>query len=336
MMNTALTTIEGSSGVHISHWKTFTRKLAIEIGNANPGLIYFLFGKSAQEIKGLIPRRCCSLEWGHPSPQSASNRNKDDARHFIHCSVFSEANNMLVHRGATPINWDPRAPIVPPVVAAAPQIAAAAPPVVAAAAAPRSESAQVCGTLSTRVLDPDDDLVNMDEDVIYAFVDGAARKNGKEDARAGYAVVIIDEFTLYQITGLVAPGAGLPPIAPSNNRAELMAIRDLFAFVASPEFIACAGDKRLHIIYDSEYAAGCVREWYESWCKKPPREVKSNLDIIKVAYEFKNRVERARTVTWEKIKSHLREPSRDDAHEWYRWRGNDLADELASEPLEGG
>jgi len=314
LLNTALTTIAGKSGAHVDEWAPFTRKLAAEIGRAHPGLVYLLFGKTARALASQVPSTCAYLEWSHPSPLCRCNQDALNPENFVNCPHFRVANNMIQARGDTPINWDPSARDQRERNNRK--------------RAPTRELTTISGSLEKIMLDPDDDLVCPDERTLYAFVDGAARANGKKNASAGYAVAVFNSIEEYLIVGTVEPSATAPP---TNNRAELMALRDLFALVSTENFIRDVRDMPLHIVYDSAYAAGCVREWYEEWCAKVPQEIKANLDIISVAHDFRARVEAARTITWEKVKSHTREPARDaDDYAWYKWRGNKLVDALAS------
>lgn len=330
LLNTALTTIEGKPGAHVEQWNAFTHHLAAEIGRAHPGLIYLLFGKAAQQIERSIPRMCVGINWGHPSPQSPCNNDPTNPKNFIFCPAFRVANNMLIAAGKSPIDWNPSA-TEQSIIAAS--IAAALPR--AASAGTAATGSTVSGHLEEIVLDVDDPLVSPDDNMLFAFVDGAARKNGMPGASAGYATLIINSITAYQIVGTVGSTGTERIMPPTNNRAELMALRDLFAFMSTNEtFIQDARKMPITIVYDSEYAAGCVREWYAKWCKNPPGEIKANLDIISVAYDFKQRVESAQKIIWRHTKSHLAEPADRESLEWYIWVGNARVDELAQHAAE--
>lgn len=331
LINTALTTTVGVAGAHIEEWADYTHRFIIEIGNTHPGAIYILLGKHAQKLARYIPKSCASLEWSHPSPQSTANRDPANPQHFSKCTVFTVANNMLIANGHAPIDWDPvdYAPITP----VAPVAPVTTPPFVA-------PTPRICGKISREHIERGHDLFVPDVfgNRIVAFVDGAASRNGSDDATAAYAAIISCGETLYTIQGVLVAVAERDGkvLVPTNNRAELMAMRDMFALLASEEFIiehgsvSASGNARpLLIAYDSAYAAGCIREWYEKWCKVPPREIKHNLDIIGAAYEYKKRVEAAREITWEHVKSHKTAPKEARAH--YLWLGNSRVDMIAQE-----
>jgi ribonuclease HI len=182
-------------------------------------------------------------------------------------------------------------------------------------------------------LDTFDQLACPFEDRIYAFVDGSASKNGQPGASARYAAIILDCCSMYKIVGTVPPITNKENkiIPPTNNRAELMAIRDLFIYAASEDFIHKQGVLPLVIVYDSAYAKGCVCDWYEKWRNQTkPEIIKANLDIIPIAYEHMKRVENARYIIWVKIASHKKEPEDTDSIEWYHWLGNKKVDEICS------
>lgn len=319
LVNTALTTLAGAPGSHISEWKTFTRDLLISIGREYGNIIYILLGKTAQELIPSIPKNCNYLKWSHPSPLCAANRDESNPQHFSKCTVFTTANNMLRVNGRTPINWNPRAPVAAPV---------------APVAAPMPLQPQIMAQVQNELINPGHALFPPFANKIVVFVDGAASRNGCSDCCAAYATVIVCAGKLYKLCGMVEPindDEG-KVITPTNNRAELMALHEAFAFLLTDEIaqqVATSDGTQwsVLVVYDSAYAAGCVREWYANWCKKPPKEVKANIDIIKRAYEYKERVASLRKIDWYHIKSHKRAPE-DELLQYY-WRGNQYVDEIA-------
>lgn len=311
LLNTALTTIEHKSGEHMDLWKDFAQLMVAEIAKALPGTFYFLFGAPAQRLARQIPTSCAIYQWCHPSPLSAANRDPDCAQHFKRCNAFLLANNALASAGKKQIVWDPNEPLVPvnkEVQASDDR------------KAPRAREI---------LLDIDDDLVCPRDDMIFAFVDGAATGNGAQNAAASYAVIIVNTATAYEIAGRV------PGDLQTNNRGELMALHEMFAFMASEDFICANGSLPVTIVYDSAYAAGCLQTWYEQWCKVPPSTVKANLDIIAPAHDFMKRVACARKIIWEHVRSHIKEPSPEDAIAWYKWYGNMRVDMLAQGVIRG-
>jgi uracil-DNA glycosylase len=321
LVNAALTTILSTSGSHLTHWKTFTRDLLISIGREYGNIIYILLGKSAQELIPIISKNCSYLKWSHPSPLCVANRNESNPQHFMKCTVFAVANNMLCANGRTPIDWNPNSQPPTNVVANAPALAP-------------TPSHELFKNLTTEEITREHVLFSPFVNKIVVFVDGAASCNGQADCCASYAAVIICANTLYSLCGMVEPYYDITGtiVRPTNNRAELMAFREAFAFLCSDECAARSATSDglqwpVLVVYDSAYACGCIREWYANWCKKPPKEIKANIDIIKTAYEYKERVASLRQIEWHRVKSHV--PTPRDKIEQYYWHGNNYVDKIA-------
>ena len=311
LLNYAMTTIIGKTGAHTILWTEFSSALITAICIARPNTIFMLFGGNAQKLDTVITANHGRvLKWGHPSPLNSANNDPTNPRNFINCTTFIRANDILTQSGRTPIRWDPRADSLELVNVLC-----------------------VNATIVTDVLDPLDELnAPNDDDIIYAFVDGACRsKRISKTVRtpcAGYGVIIIMRGDVIKISGLVSPG--IKP--PTNNRAELSAMMELFKYVSTNDFIVEYGNNTpLVVIYDSEYAAGCVREWYARWINEPPAEIKLNRDIISVAYKKMKQVMCARPIEWVHVSSHITEPDDNDQRNWFYWRGNCEADRCASD-----
>lgn len=100
LINSVLTVEEGRPGAHQRKgWEGFTDHVIETLATQREGLVFMLWGSYAQ-AKGKIidPRRHRVLRAPHPSPLSAH-------RGFLGCGHFSAANQYLVQRGQTPINW---------------------------------------------------------------------------------------------------------------------------------------------------------------------------------------------------------------------------------------
>jgi len=67
MLNSALTTEVGETGVHSLKWRKFTIALLNHISEINPGLIYVLFGKQAEMLKPFIGKNNSIITVAHPS-----------------------------------------------------------------------------------------------------------------------------------------------------------------------------------------------------------------------------------------------------------------------------
>ena len=100
LLNAVLTVREHEAASHAGRgWERFTDAVVRAISERKQGVVYLLWGSYAQK-KGAIadPARNCILKAVHPSPLSAY-------RGFLGCKHFSKANDYLLSRGETPINW---------------------------------------------------------------------------------------------------------------------------------------------------------------------------------------------------------------------------------------
>jgi uracil-DNA glycosylase len=107
MLNAALTTVKGKSNEHAVAWKPYTDYIIKTLDQVKPGLIFILWGNFAKDKSELI-KNGKVLTWGHPSPISAFNKNKQDQRNFIYCDNFKTCNEILISSNQTPIDWFPQ------------------------------------------------------------------------------------------------------------------------------------------------------------------------------------------------------------------------------------
>jgi uracil-DNA glycosylase len=100
LLNATLTVEQANAGSHQGRgWELFTDKAIEVLNREREGLVFLLWGSYAQKKGGLIDaRKHLILKSPHPSPLSAH-------RGFIGNSHFSKANQWLLARGQTPIDW---------------------------------------------------------------------------------------------------------------------------------------------------------------------------------------------------------------------------------------
>ena len=80
-------------------WETFTDRVIDVVNGEREGVVFMLWGSYAQRKGAIIDRqRHCVLQSPHPSPLSAH-------RGFFGCGHFIAANEYLVARGDTPVDW---------------------------------------------------------------------------------------------------------------------------------------------------------------------------------------------------------------------------------------
>lgn len=100
LLNTVLTVEQGKAHSHAEFgWEHFTDKVISQLNQHRENLVFLLWGSHAQKKGRIIDRqRHCVLTAPHPSPLSAY-------RGFFGCCHFSKANQYLVEKGITPIDW---------------------------------------------------------------------------------------------------------------------------------------------------------------------------------------------------------------------------------------
>lgn len=100
LLNAVLTVRAGQAASHQGQgWEQFTDQAIDHINRERQGVVFMLWGSSAQKKGRLIDRqRHCVLTAPHPSPLSAH-------RGFFGCGHFSRANQYLLQQGKAPIDW---------------------------------------------------------------------------------------------------------------------------------------------------------------------------------------------------------------------------------------
>ncbi len=101
LLNNVLTVRAGSPNSHKGKgWEEFTDCIIRNLNDREEPLVFMLWGGNAREKKKLITnKRHLILESVHPSPLSAYNG-------FFGCKHFSKANEFLISKGISPIDWD--------------------------------------------------------------------------------------------------------------------------------------------------------------------------------------------------------------------------------------
>ncbi|MCA0385906.1 MAG: uracil-DNA glycosylase [Firmicutes bacterium] len=100
LLNTVLTVRAGEAHSHRQKgWETFTDEVIRAINLKNEPVVFWLWGKPAQEKEKLITNpRHLILKAPHPSPLSVY-------RGFYGCKPFSKTNEFLIKIGKAPIDW---------------------------------------------------------------------------------------------------------------------------------------------------------------------------------------------------------------------------------------
>ena len=100
LLNATLTVQAHSAGSHQGHgWETFTDAVIRKVAEEKVHVVFMLWGNYAQQKGAVVDgQKHLVLKSVHPSPLSAY-------RGFIGCGHFSAANNYLIEKGLSPINW---------------------------------------------------------------------------------------------------------------------------------------------------------------------------------------------------------------------------------------
>lgn len=100
LLNATLTVRASAAGSHQNHgWERFTDAVIKALSDEREGLVFILWGNYAKAKGAHVDRsKHLVLESAHPSPFSAYSG-------FFGCKHFSKANEYLIARGETPIDW---------------------------------------------------------------------------------------------------------------------------------------------------------------------------------------------------------------------------------------
>jgi uracil-DNA glycosylase len=100
LLNSSLTVRQSEPMSHSKiGWEIFTNKVIRKVSELKEYVVFFLWGKFAQEKQILIDSsKHLVLKAAHPSPLSAANG-------FFGCKHFSKANQYLMEHGIDPIDW---------------------------------------------------------------------------------------------------------------------------------------------------------------------------------------------------------------------------------------
>lgn len=100
LLNAVLTVREHAANSHRGRgWETFTDRVVHELATRKEGLVFVLWGSSAQQKAARVDRRRhLVLSAPHPSPLSAS-------RGFFGSRPFSRINEHLRRRGEPEVDW---------------------------------------------------------------------------------------------------------------------------------------------------------------------------------------------------------------------------------------
>jgi uracil-DNA glycosylase len=315
LLNTALTTIVGSSLAHEKIWKQYTSYLIEKLAETK-NFVWILWGTKAFNYeKDILEKNNNSviLKWGHPSPLNAVNKS-DNPKNFSYCNNFSKANEELIAAGFEPISWIPE-----------------------------------------RIKGGENQENKLNKNVLYCGADGACSGNGKATARAAWAYSIYDTANkigneddsktidlnnlkkdkIFTAAGLVTGGEDnkndINNTKDTNQRAELQAINFLLLHILkNKDDFHSKNYDQIMIISDSKYAICSISVWGPRWIQTNKTNKKKNLDIILPAIKNLKEVEAAGfKVIFYHIRGHRPYPAYSTDFDRLAWQLNDCADKAA-------
>ena len=158
--------------------------------------------------------------------------------------------------------------------------------------------------------------------VIEVWTDGSSLGNGQKGCKAGYGVFF----------GQNDPRNMSKPVQkdPSNNRAELLAIKKALEYLAH-ELAGKESTIQIKIYTDSEYSINCVTHWVNGWIKngwktKSGSDVK-NKKLIQNIQTLRKQLQ----VEFIHVRAHKKAPPDRASKAYKMWYGNFMADYLAVE-----
>ena len=192
---------------------------------------------------------------------------------------------------------------------------------------------------------------------IFAFTDGGCSNNGKQNAFASFASVIVDGKSKKIIRGKVLPLEFFlennkiknndKQIQPSNNRGELLGIIHCLNYLVEKikyYFVQNVSDQsnnhtitindkiEVDIITDSLISIKTFNLWLPARRKKNTAHELKNFDLISIAETLLNQCREKYTVNFIHVNSHQKKPDSDKNDteydkKYFFWKGNQLADE---------
>ena len=303
LLNMALTTRIGERRAHAAIWRSFVMALVSSLcaQRASTPLHFLLWGSDAAILAPFAHKHGHIVHsWSHPSPMGDNAR--PEAKRFRMCPHFEDVNRALRKSGRRAIDWDNQRPTM-------------------------------------------------------AFCDGACSRNGQPDASAAYAAVVCGPAgstaesdrvlpVEYEFANPKDPRAGVraragsAPVAATNNRAELLGfIRALHILLRS----GVVG--QIEIISDSRITIKTMTDWLPARRRAGTAASLANFDLVQIAERsLAALLLQASVVLLTHTNSHTSRPaaappgaSPAEAHSaalaLLVWRGNDLADRLATKAV---
>lgn len=160
---------------------------------------------------------------------------------------------------------------------------------------------------------------------LIIYTDGSCRNNGKTNARAGIGVHF-SNYPQFDISRLIIH----PP--HTSIRAELEAIITAIEFYMSNKKKFSDDINKLRIITDSKFVYNCYTMWISKWKRnnwiKSDKESVLNQDLLKRLDTLEQ--ESDIPIIIHHTNGHSKEPLDKSSQSYKVWKGNNIADALAT------
>lgn len=321
MLNRYLTTQAGKPKAHEKLWNVYTTDLVRTLSDIRP-LAFVLWGASAQQLQPVISKKSFIFKWGHPSPLNTS-------QDFSLCPNFIEVNELLERLGRTPINW-------------------------ASVDQPQKQindqpQKQIDKTqLEHKTISITDDIANditnnfsldmttESEKMMVSvgsktdciiFTDGACTKNGTNQARGAYAMLIrfaaFQDKVIYERINRRA----------TNIIAEALGIQAAFDYLQENP----TKWKTAYINTDSEFWVKMFKSYMPNWVKKGiDFEEKENVDLTVPLWKQYQDINKTHKIIIRWVPAHNKKQWKsklESSYEGFCYKHNDYVDKMATYAL---
>jgi ribonuclease HI len=178
-----------------------------------------------------------------------------------------------------------------------------------------------------------------------AFCDGGCTGNGKSNARASFATIVVTPTEITEIYGSVIDREYTlvddhlqttdTHVNPSNNRGEMLAIihtlLELLKY-ADAAADAAANTAKFEVISDSQICLNTLLSWLPTRLAKGTEKELKNFDLVMIAWKIYNKF--AGTCKLTHTKGHLKKPISNSIRDRMIFEGNNRVDKLASYAIE--
>jgi len=165
----------------------------------------------------------------------------------------------------------------------------------------------------------------MDNQKYIVFTDGACLNNGKKNSIGAIGIYFNDNDNDNMGQVITDNGAKI-----TNQTMELLATIQALKIIDNKIKNNQTNSNIIYIYTDSTYVINSITKWYNNWNKNNWVNAKNkpveNKELIQLLYTLKSKY----IVIFKHVRAHQSEPSDKDSEQYSLWRGNYMADYLAT------